>query len=96
MEHAVRIDAERNELVVQLARHREYQAVLNDGVLRRSGKLPEAVTPRFGDPLLSLVVGQLGRCGACSVRVDANEIVQKSACVNLAERLLAGIICKLL
>ena len=45
MEDAVRIDAGGNELVVQFAGHREHQAVLKDGVLRRSGKFSEVATP---------------------------------------------------
>jgi hypothetical protein len=45
VDDAVRIDAERNELVVQFAGHRENQAVLNNGVLRKSGKFSEVATP---------------------------------------------------
>ena len=62
LQHAVRIDAGGNELVVQFARHGEDEAMLNDGILRGSGKFAEVVTPRFGDAFLSfLVVRQLAK-----------------------------------
>ena len=49
---------------------------------------------RFVFFLSSLV--SLRRCGACSVRVDTNQIVKKAAGMNLAERFLRGVICELL
>ena len=96
LQHAVGIDSGFDQLVVQLARHREDEPMLNDGILRGGRKFPDVLEPRLGNAPLAFVVGQLRRRGAAAVLVEQDQMVQESARVNLAERFLRGVIGELL
>src|SRR5262245_10100569 len=96
MKNSIRIDAGRDQFVVQFARHRENQAVLDYRILGVAWELAKVAAPRLGDAFLPLVVGQLGWCGACSVCIGPNQVVQESARVNLAECFFRGIVGELL
>jgi hypothetical protein len=88
LQHAVGIDSGFNELVVQLARHRENEAMLNDGILRGGRKFRMCPNHASEIARLAFVVGKLRRRGAAAVLVDQDQLMQESARVNLTERFL--------
>ena len=88
LQYAVGIDSGFDELVVQLARHRENQAMLNDRILRGCRIFPDVLEPRLGDSSLAFLVGHLRRRCAAAVLVDQDQMVQESSRVNLPKRFL--------
>ena len=56
--------------VVQFARHRENEPMLDDGILRRGRIFSDVLERLLRNASLALVIGRLSRRGAAAVLID--------------------------
>ncbi len=81
-----------HQRIVLFLGHGKDQPMRNGRAFRKRRKFVQVVLPGFGNAAFALRVGKLGRRRAGAVRITANFVMQKPACVNLSEFFLGSVV----